>query len=76
MKTLAYRLALLSVFLALPVLTGCSADAEYVKADRATYEALAPAVAAHALTLADDDKARELRTLATWELRIRKAEGK
>lgn len=73
MKTLAYALALLSAFLALP---GCSADKEYVAADRATYEALAPSVSAHAATLAEDDKARELRTLATWELRLRKAEGK
>lgn len=76
MKTLAARLALLSAFLALPVLAGCSADKDYVAADHATYDALAPAIKRDAATLPDDDKARELRTLATWELRIRKAEGK
>lgn len=77
MKTLSARMALLSVFLSIPVLSGCgSLQEEYVKADRLTYEDLAPIVVRGANTLEPEDRDRKLRTLATWDLRLKKAEGK
>ena len=76
MKTLAARMALLAVFLSIPVLSGCSVDKDYVFADRLTFDALAPSIREHAKTLPPEDGARELRTLGTWELRLEKAEGK
>ena len=62
-------------------LTGCSAQTapppDYVAADRATYEAVAPEYTAyvHADPALDDDaKVMRDRTLATWDARIRAAE--
>ena len=61
---------------------GCSAlrppAPDYVAADRATYEAVAPEYAAyvHADPALDgDDRARRGRTLATWDARIRAAQA-
>ena len=77
--TLAARLALLAVFLSIPVLSGCKVNEEYVAADRATYEELAPDTIRGIQENPDYDadmKIRMLRTVRTWEFRIRKAEGK
>ena len=70
--------SLLLCFL-LPILAAsCSPQEAYVKADRLTYEAIAPA---HSLYLENDTllteetRARRKRTLEAWKLRIEKAEG-
>lgn len=62
---------------------GCAAlanpSAAYVDADRATHDAVAPEYAAYVHadpTLDEEQKARRDRTLATWDGRIRAAEGK
>lgn len=52
--------------------------AAYVEADRATYAAVAPAHRAYVeadATLTAEQRARRLRTLDAWELRIRHAAG-
>lgn len=75
--TPACRLALLAVFLAIPVLSGCANIAEeYVAADLATYQARAPhAIAAvradQALT--DEQKESALDTFRSWRIRIIRA---
>lgn len=59
--------------------TGCSLQAEYIKADRATYNAVAPRQARYIEadeTLTADQKDEGLTTLKTWDLRLRKAEKK
>ncbi len=70
--------------LLLPLLAGCSAlnvDAEYVKADRATYDLVAPIVR----DLADTDPTNDpdltgvngravISALDSWQLRLEKAE--
>lgn len=80
MKTLAARLALLAVFLSIPVLSGCgSVDKDYREADRLTLEDLREDVTygiKNNPATDADTKARHLRTLATWELRTNKADGK
>ena len=62
--------------------TGCSAfqlpAADYVAADRATYEAVAPEYGAYVRadgSLDPEQKARRDRTVASWDARIRAAEG-
>lgn len=55
----------------------CSVQDEYVAADRATYELVAPAYKGYIrsdATLADDQKVRRFRLVASWLLRIEKAE--
>lgn len=66
--------------------SGCSSfqlpSPDYVAADRATYDAVAPEYAAYVHadpSLADEEKVRRDRTVATWDARIRAAtasEGK
>jgi hypothetical protein len=49
---------------------------DYVAADRATYEAVAPEYAAYVHAdpaLSEEDRDRRDRTLATWDARIRSA---
>ena len=60
--------------------TGCSAltlpSADYVAADRATYEAVAPEYAQYVhsdASLDDEQRARRSRTIDTWRLRIESA---
>lgn len=56
---------------------GCALDKEYVKADRLTYEAVAPAYLKYVEAdpaLDQEQKERRKRTVATWKLRISKAE--
>jgi hypothetical protein len=56
---------------------GCLPSQAYVAADRATFEAVAPA---HLIYVAKDpdldveQKARRVRTIETWDLRLRQAE--
>lgn len=63
--------------LLLVLCSGCSVQDEYVAADRATYEVIAPAYQRYVrsdVTLADDQKVRRFRLLSSWLLRISKAE--
>ena len=56
---------------------GRSPSQAYVAADRATYEAVAPEYATYVnddATLDDDQRARRVRTVETWRLRIESAE--
>lgn len=65
--------------LALFLFSGCTAPETYVQADRATYEQIAPAHRRYIeqdLTLNASQRASRLDTLNSWELRIRKAEGR
>jgi len=77
-----FPFALVSLLFTLTQCTGCSALAppspDYVAADRATYDAVAPEYSAyvHADPALDPDaRARRDRTLATWDARVRAAEG-
>lgn len=58
---------------------GCAGPSSlYVQADRATYEAVAPAHAAYVEAdpnLSAEQKARRLRTLTSWDDRVKAAEG-
>jgi hypothetical protein len=57
--------------------TGCALNQEYVKADRLTYEAVAPAYLKYLdadPALDQEQKDRRKRTVETWKLRISKAE--
>lgn len=78
--TAAARLALLAVFLSIPVLsTGCSAQKEYVSADAQTYVLIAPYAQAGIdadTVLTPEEKARKLRTIETWRFRIEQNGGK
>lgn len=68
----------LPLLLCLP-LVGCSLNAAYVKADRDTFDAFAPAHREYVEkdgSLDDDGKARRLRLLESWEERIKAAEDK
>lgn len=75
--TAAARLALLAVFLAIPVLSGCAnISEEYVAADLATYQARAPhAIAAVRADVTLTDEAREsaLDTFRSWRMRMMRA---
>jgi len=63
--------------------TGCCATvdlirAEYTAADRATYDAVAPAYEAYVDgddSLDDDEKKTRKRTVVTWRLRLEQAEA-
>jgi len=51
--------------------------AEYTAADRATYDAVAPAYQAYVdadASLDSDEKKRRTRTITTWRLRLEQAE--
>ena len=68
------------LFLPLSQCTGCAAlpqpPADYVAADRATYEAVAPEYAAYVEAderLDAEQKARRARTVAAWDARVRAA---
>ena len=61
-----------------PTTTGCSAltlpSPDYLSADRATYDAVAPEYSAYVHAdpaLDDDERATRDRTLATWDARLR-----
>lgn len=74
MKRLRRSLAIVSLFLCA---TGCALNKEYVKADRLTYEAIAPAYLKYIdadPALDQEQKDRRKRTVATWKLRLDKAE--
>jgi len=67
---------LLVTFLAIAA-AGCNLQKEYVKADRLTYEAIAPEYEAYVAAdpkLSIEQKERHLRTVLSWKLRIDKAE--
>lgn len=71
-------LSLLALLLA-TCAAGCSPTSIYVEADRATYDVIAPAHRAYVLAdpaLSDEARQRRIDLLNTWDLRIRKAEGK
>ena len=77
----ALPFAPVSMLLLLSQSTGCSAlrlpTADYVAADRATYQAVAPEYAAYVHadeSLDAEERARRDRTLETWDARIRGAE--
>jgi hypothetical protein len=68
----------LGVALVLLLATGCGAQADYVEADRLTYEAVAPIY----LNYTDDDpelakpeKERRHRLVRSWAARIKRAEA-
>lgn len=76
----ALRNALLP--LVLVMFTGCCATIDliredYTAADRATYDAVAPAYGAYVdgdASLDSDEKKTRKRTIATWRLRLEQAE--
>jgi len=56
--------------------TGCATSQEYVKADRLTFDAIAPAYLKYVeadTTLDADQKERRKRTVETWKLRLDKS---
>jgi len=57
---------------------GCAApDASFVRAERATYNAIAPEYVGYVSSdpaLSDEQKARRQRTIQTWDLSIRQHE--
>lgn len=61
------------------VLAGCAgAPPVYVQADRATFDAIAPVYSAYVEadpTIDPELKARRLRTVETWRMRVEAAEG-
>lgn len=73
------RLCVLGIVIAL---AGCAAtgdviQADYVQADRATYEAIAPEYLKYVQddqTIGADERARRERTVTTWRLRLEQAE--
>lgn len=67
------RLAILSL-LSLPLCSCTSPREQYVQADRATYESLAPWVRQKADPANVEDQAK-VGDLEAWDLRIRAAEG-
>ena len=78
----ALPFAPVSLLLLLSQSAGCSAlrlpAADYVAADRATYQAVAPEYAAYVHadeSLDAEERGRRDRTLATWDARIRGVEG-
>lgn len=67
----AIAIALLCLFA-----SGCTINKDYVKADKLTFDAIAPEYKAYVekdVALDSDQKARRLRTLETWRLRISKS---
>jgi hypothetical protein len=82
MNAVLFPFAPILLLLLLSQSTGCSAlqppTPDYVAADRATYEAVAPEYAAYVHddpALDDEEKGRRDRTIATWDARVRAAEG-
>jgi len=70
--------ALLPVFLIVGF-SSCSVSDAYLKADADTYDAVAPAqkqYIEHDSALSAEQKARRIRTLDAWKLRIEKNGGK
>lgn len=66
----------LALFL-LPLLVACSPGAGYVRADRETYNAIAPAFAAYVdadPALDSEQKKRRHETLHSWDARLTQAE--
>lgn len=58
--------------------TGCVLDKEYVAADKTTFDAVAPGYGAYVESdpkLDADAKARLLRTIESWRIRIAAARG-
>lgn len=58
--------------------SGCALDKEYVKADKATFDAVAPEYLKYVsedAKLTQDQRDRRYRTVSTWRLRIDKVEG-
>lgn len=79
LKELWPKLLVLLAIVLLILAAGCSPSSEYVKADRATFDAIAPEYLRYVendTTLDSDQKARRKRTVSTWEMRLRQAEGK
>ncbi len=78
MKRKGYFPLLGFALLILASLTGCGSIAqEYVGADRATYEAVAPEYRKYVeadANLDKDAKALRMATLDSWEYRVRRAE--
>lgn len=69
----------LALVLVLASCSGCSVPQVYVQADRATYEVVAPEYLEYlSKDEALDPKVREARALLiqSWDLRLRKAEGR
>jgi hypothetical protein len=57
-------------------LQGCRTSGEYLRADRATFEAISPEYRRYVEAdpaLSSEEKARRLRTVETWRLRLDKA---
>ena len=55
---------------------GCSMNEEYVKADQATFDAIAPEYLKYVgvdQALSQEQRDRRVRTVSTWRLRIDKA---
>lgn len=77
MRSLFFTLAMLSCFLALPLLSGCgSMPQEYVDADEATYNAVAAPYSAYFEadeSLTEDQKQSKRDVILTWKLRIDEA---
>lgn len=68
------RSTILAALAAFLCLASCgTVQEQYVEADRATYESIAPWVRAKADPVADEGK---LLVLDSWELRLKTAEGK
>ncbi len=58
------------------LLGGCGIHKEYVKADKATFDAVAPEYKSYVLSdgnLDSEAKARRLRTVELWRVRIEEA---
>jgi hypothetical protein len=82
MNAVLFPFAPILLLLLLSQSTGCSAlqppTPDYVAADRATYEAVAPQYSAYVhadAALDEEGKARRDRTIATWDARLRAAGG-
>jgi hypothetical protein len=71
------RSQLLAVVLSVLIPACAALDPAYVQAERATFDALAPAHRSYVdadLDLSGDEKARRMRLLDSWEARIERAE--
>ena len=65
-------------FLILILCVGCSTCEDYIAADRATYDVLAPEYREYVESddnLDDDQKQRRLRLLESWESRVESGES-
>lgn len=75
------RLVVTAVLLLLPFAVGCATNADYIKADQATYDAIAPEYlelvknGCHAdgkPYFTAEEQERRARTIQSWKLRIDK----